>query len=408
MRVLRPLVLSLLLVLGGGITALSAQNREVSGKVLDANQQPLVGVAVLVDGTTKGVTTSENGTFKIQVPSGEAVLQVTCLGYLPQKVTVPSSRNSITIYLQEDAIMLDATVVIGYGTQKKVNLTGAVATVGSKELENRVTHSLGSMLQGSVAGLNITTSSGKPGSTPAINIRGVNSINSADPLVLIDGVVGDLNRVNPNDVESISVIKDASAAAVYGARAAFGVILVTTKNGSAQDGKATVRYSGRFGWEEATTSTDYENRGYWSVYTVNKFWQADSGTNYVKYNDHDMQQLLARVNDRTEHPDRPWVVEEIRNGRKQWVYYGNYDWCSSSSVGPCSSTTSRSAAARRTSNTSSRAPMTARKVFSAHIPTCITSTTCVRNSIFGSTGGQRSRTTRRSSRRITSLWETAA
>lgn len=163
MRVLRPLVLSLLLVLGGGITALSAQNREVSGKVLDANQQPLVGVAVLVDGTTKGVTTSENGTFKIQVPSGEAVLQVTCLGYLPQKVTVPSSRNSITIYLQEDAIMLDATVVIGYGTQKKVNLTGAVATVGSKELENRVTHSLGSMLQGSVAGLNITTSSGKPG-----------------------------------------------------------------------------------------------------------------------------------------------------------------------------------------------------------------------------------------------------
>uniref|UniRef100_UPI003FF0E746 SusC/RagA family TonB-linked outer membrane protein n=1 Tax=Alistipes shahii TaxID=328814 RepID=UPI003FF0E746 len=326
MRVLRPLVLSLLLVLGGRITALSAQNREVSGKVLDANQQPLVGVAVLVDGTTKGVTTSENGTFKIQVPSGEAVLQVTCLGYLPQKVTVPSSRNSITIYLQEDAIMLDATVVIGYGTQKKVNLTGAVATVGSKELENRVTHSLGSMLQGSVAGLNITTSSGKPGSTPAINIRGVNSINSADPLVLIDGVVGDLNRVNPNDVESISVIKDASAAAVYGARAAFGVILVTTKNGSAQDGKATVRYSGRFGWEEATTSTDYENRGYWSVYTVNKFWQADSGTNYVKYNDHDMQQLLARVNDRTEHPDRPWVVEEIRNGRKQWVYYGNYDW----------------------------------------------------------------------------------
>ena len=181
MRVLRPLVLSLLLVLGGGITALSAQNREVSGKVLDANQQPLVGVAVLVDGTTKGVTTSENGTFKIQVPSGEAVLQVTCLGYLPQKVTVPSSRNSITIYLQEDAIMLDATVVIGYGTQKKVNLTGAVATVGSKELENRVTHSLGSMLQGSVAGLNITTSSGKPGSTPAINIRGVNWINSADP-----------------------------------------------------------------------------------------------------------------------------------------------------------------------------------------------------------------------------------
>ena len=262
MRVLRPLVLSLLLVLGGRITALSAQNREVSGKVLDANQQPLVGVAVLVDGTTKGVTTSENGTFKIQVPSGEAVLQVTCLGYLPQKVTVPSSRNSITIYLQEDAIMLDATVVIGYGTQKKVNLTGAVATVGSKELENRVTHSLGSMLQGSVAGLNITTSSGKPGSTPAINIRGVNSINSADPLVLIDGVVGDLNRVNPNDVESISVLKGPAATALYGSRAANGAIIVTTKSGRKQKGIGVT----------FTTSVTFDKAGYWPDFqNVNQY-----------------------------------------------------------------------------------------------------------------------------------------
>lgn len=228
--------------------------------------------------------------------------------------------------------------------------------------------------------------------------------------MLIDGVVGDLNRVNPNDVESISVIKDASAAAVYGARAAFGVILVTTKNGSAQDGKATVRYSGRFGWEEATTSTDYENRGYWSVYTVNKFWQADSGTNYVKYNDHDMQQLLARVNDRTEHPDRPWVVEEIRNGRKQWVYYGNYDWWDMlfQQRRPVQQHNISLSGGTKDIKYLVSAPMTARKVFSAHIPTCITSTTYVRNSIFGSTGGQRSRTTRRSSRRITSLWETAA
>ena len=101
---------------------------------------------------------------------------------------------------------------------------------------------------------------------------------------------------------------------------------MTTKSGSAKDGKATVRYSGRFGWEEATTSTDYENRGYWSVYEVNRFWQVEQGTKYISYTDHDMQQLLARVNDKTEHPDRPWVVEDVRNGRKQWVYYGNYDW----------------------------------------------------------------------------------
>lgn len=182
------------------------------------------------------------------------------------------------------------------------------------------------MLQGTVAGLNVTTSSGVPGSSASINVRGITSIHESEPLVLIDGAVGDIDRVNPNDVESISVIKDASAAAIYGARAAFGVILVTTKSGAAKDGKATVRYSGRFGWQAPTTSTDYETTGYWSVYTINQFWQANSGTLYVDYTDQDMQELWNRVNDKTEHPDRPWVVEDVRNGRNQWVYYGNYDW----------------------------------------------------------------------------------
>lgn len=217
-------------------------------------------------------------------------------------------------------------MVVGYGKQKKVNLTGAVASVGGEELENRVTKSLSSMLQGTVAGLNVTTSSGVPGSSASINVRGITSIHESEPLVLIDGAVGDIDRVNPNDVESISVIKDASAAAIYGARAAFGVILVTTKSGAAKGGKATVRYSGRFGWQAPTTSTDYETTGYWSVYTINQFWQANSGTLYVDYTDQDMQELWNRVNDKTEHPDRPWVVEDVRNGRNQWVYYGNYDW----------------------------------------------------------------------------------
>ena len=136
---------------------------------------------------------------------------------------------------------LEETVVIGYGTQKKVNLTGAITAVDSKELENRSSHSLSNMLQGSVPGLNITTSAGNPGSTGSLNIRGFTSINGASPLVLIDGAVGDINRVNPNDVESISVIKDAAAAAVYGARAAFGVILVTTKKGAETDGHGTLQ-----------------------------------------------------------------------------------------------------------------------------------------------------------------------
>ncbi|MCB5248727.1 MAG: SusC/RagA family TonB-linked outer membrane protein, partial [Candidatus Cloacimonetes bacterium] len=325
MRECRLFVLFLLLIVGGGLS-LSAQNRVISGKVFDTEQQPMVGVTVQLEGTTTGTITSLDGDFTLAVPSGEAVLKVSFVGYLTQNVNISATQTDVTIYMEEDAVLLEETIVVGYGTQKRVNLTGSVSVVGGKELEDRVAHSVTHMLQGAVPGLNVTTSSGRPGSTPAINVRGVTSINGASPLVLIDGAVGDLNRVNPNDVESISVIKDAAAAAVYGARAAFGVILVTTKSGTATEGKAIVRYSSRLGWEESTTSTDYENRGYWSVYTVNKFWNADSGTLYFNYTDQDMQQLLARVNDKTEHPDRPWVVEEVRNGRKQWVYYGNNDW----------------------------------------------------------------------------------
>lgn len=326
MKVFNSHVLVLLLLLAGNLFTLAAQNRTILGKILDGLQEPLIGVSIRVEGSTTGGTTDADGVFRLHVPQGETTLIVSYVGYLTDRVKVKPGENNLVIYMQEDAILLDEAVVIGYGTQKKVNLTGAVATVGSEKLENRATQSLASMLQGSVAGLNVTTSSGVPGSSPSINVRGTTSINSAGPLILIDGAIGELDRVNPNDVESISVIKDASAAAVYGARAAFGVILVTTKSGTANEGKATVRYNGRMGWQAPTTSTDYETTGYWSVYTVNTFWQAKNGTNYVDYTDYDMQQLLARVNDKTENPDRPWVVEDTRNGRRQWVYYGNYDW----------------------------------------------------------------------------------
>lgn len=326
MNILKSVVLFLILLLAGSSMVLSAQNRSISGKVFDTNEEPLIGVTVTIEHTTIGAITDIDGAFTLQVPEGKVVLNVSYVGFVPQKVTVASGQSNVTVRLSEDAVLLNEVVVVGYGKQKKVNLTGAVASVGGEELENRVTKSLSSMLQGTVAGLNVTTSSGVPGSSASINVRGITSIHESEPLVLIDGAVGDIDRVNPNDVESISVIKDASAAAIYGARAAFGVILVTTKSGAAKDGKATVRYSGRFGWQAPTTSTDYETTGYWSVYTINQFWQANSGTLYVDYTDQDMQELWNRVNDKTEHPDRPWVVEDVRNGRNQWVYYGNYDW----------------------------------------------------------------------------------
>ena len=319
-------ILSLTLLLSLGCFGAAAQSRTVTGKVVDEAGEALMGVAVIQQGTNNGTVTELDGSFAIQLPSADVVLEITSLGYVAKMVNVPAGTKTVSVVLSEDSTVLEETVVVGYGTQKKVNLTGAVTAVESKDLEDRVAHNLSTMLQGSVAGFNISTSTGNPGSTGTLNIRGTTSINAASPLVLIDGVPGDINRVNPADVASISVIKDASAAAVYGARGAYGVVLVTTKDSKRDDGKATVRYSGRWGWEEPTTSTDYETRGYWSVYTVDKFWMADSGNKYTSYTDDDMIQLLARINDVTEDPSRPWIVEDFRKGRNQWVYYCNTDW----------------------------------------------------------------------------------
>ena len=325
MSVQKAIAVMLAFALGAALS-LHAQTREVTGTVLDAQGQPVAGAAVMVPGTTTGAMTGPDGSFVIRLKPDQATLEVSCLSYVTQTLNLSGSQSVLTVTLEDDAMLLNETVVVGYGVQKKVNLTGAIATVDSKSLENRTAHSLTNMLQGSVPGLNITTSAGYPGTSGSINIRGVTSINSASPIVLVDGAIGDMSRVNANDVESISVIKDAAAAAVYGARAAYGVVLITTKRGARSDGKATVRYSGRMGWEEPTTSTDFETRGYWSVYTIDKFWLADGGTKYTTYTDYDMAQLLARVHDKTEQPGRPWVVEDVRNGKRQWVYYANTDW----------------------------------------------------------------------------------
>lgn len=303
-----------------------AASRQVTGTITDEAGEPLIGVSVMLDKSRTGCMTDIDGNFSLQIPEGEATLKIVYVGYQSQQIKVAPGQNALKIVMKEDAQTLEETVVIGYGTQKKVNLTGAVASVDGKSFEDRPAATISNMLQGSVAGLNVTTTSGLPGSSPKLNIRGQASINGGAPLVLIDGSIGEIDNVNPNDVQSISVIKDASAAAVYGARAAFGVILVTTKNGQENDGKATVRYNGRFGWQEPTTSKDYETTGYWSVYLVNKFYTSAQGKQYITYDENDMQELLARVNDKTENPDRPWVVEQTINGRRQWKYYANTDW----------------------------------------------------------------------------------
>lgn len=301
----------------------SAQ-RIVSGLILGTNNEPVPGAAILKsDGT--GTISDLDGRFSIGLRADETMLSVRCLGYMDKVVSISPKSNNLTVKLEDDALSLEGTVVVGYGVQKKVNLTGAISTVSSENLENRVSPTLSHMLQGSVPGLNITTSSGRPGNTASINIRGVNSINGGSPLVLVDGAEGSLETLNPNDVESISVIKDASSAAIYGARASFGVILVSTKNGADTE-NATVRYSGRMGWTAPTVSTDYETRGYYSVYINDLFWRNRNGNNYSNYTTEDMEQLWLRRNDRIENPQRPWVMIDQRTGRNTYVYYANTDW----------------------------------------------------------------------------------
>lgn len=257
------------------LLSINAFAQQVKGVVVDEAGQPVTGAFVLQKGTSNGTVTNVDGQFNLDVPS-DAVLEVSCLGYVTQEVAV-AGKSQLNVVLAEDTELLEEVVVVGYGTTKKENLTGAVSVVSSDAISNRSRSNLGQILQGAVPGMTVTTSSGQPGEGVSLNIRGWNSINSGSPLVLVDGVVGSLDRVNPNDVESISVLKDASSAAVYGAQAAFGVVLVTTKSGTDNEGFANISYSGRWGFTTPTTSTDWETRGYDAAYVVNKFMQAYSG-----------------------------------------------------------------------------------------------------------------------------------
>lgn len=269
---------------------------------------------------SKGTITNVDGRYTLANVPENSTITVSYIGYITVNYAA-TSRNLSQVVLREDSKTLEEVVVVGYGTQKKVNLTGAVAIVSGDELTTRSAANLSQLLQGSVPNMNVNFSSGRPGQGGSFNIRGVNSISAdAAPLTIIDGIEGDINKVNPNDVESISVLKDASAAAVYGARAAYGVILVTTKNGKV--GKTNVSYNGRFSFGETTTSTDFETRGYYSAGINDMFYKTYQGVPYTHYTQEDYHELWIRRNDKVEDPSRPWVVE--KNG--EYKYYGNFDW----------------------------------------------------------------------------------
>lgn len=216
----------------------------ITGSVKDNNGEFLLGVSIFIKGTSKGTVTDVDGNYSIEVPDSHTVLVFTYLGYSRKELPV-EGKSKMDVILTEDTQSLEEVVVIGYGTQKKINLTGAVSTATAKDLENKAITNVLEGLQGVIPNFNINYGSGDPRSTPDLNIRGYESLNGGEPLVIIDGTQSDsymLGRISPEDVESVSVLKDASAAAIYGARAAFGVVLVTTKSGARKE-KTSVSFS---------------------------------------------------------------------------------------------------------------------------------------------------------------------
>ena len=221
-------------------TAQQAARITVAGKVVDEAGEPLMGASVFVKGTNNGTVTDLDGQYSLSVPAG-SVLEVSFMGYETQNVTVNTSGR-VDVVLQPDSDYLNEVVVVGYGIQKKVDLSGSVSVVNGEQITSRPAPDALSAIQGAMPGVQVLRSSGEPGSeTSGIRVRGFSSANSTSTLVLIDGVEGDMTLLNPNDIESISVLKDAAAAAIYGARAAAGVVLVTTKSGANSGGKATAR-----------------------------------------------------------------------------------------------------------------------------------------------------------------------
>ena len=246
------------IVLSSVKTVQQQGNKKVTGTITDPKGEPIIGANVVVKGSTNGTITDIDGHFSIEV-TPNTILQVSYIGYVAQDVPV-GNKDNLVISIHEDTQKLDEVVVVGYGSQKKVNLTGAVEQVTSDVFEGRPTANATQMLEGVVPNLNISLSDGKPGRTADFNVRGAGSINGGSALVLIDGVEGDPSMLNPNDIESISVLKDAAASAIYGARAPFGVVLITTKN--ATEGKPKVTWSSSYSLQSPQNVPDVVSDGY--------------------------------------------------------------------------------------------------------------------------------------------------
>ena len=227
------------------------QEHHVTGMVTDSNGEPIIGATVKEKGKNNGTVTDANGNFSLDV-SGNAVIDISYIGFVSQSLP---AKGKMKILMSEDTESLNEVVVVGYGTMKKKDLTGAIGTIGEQAIAERHSTNLSTALQGAVSGLSVTREGDEPGSTGTLRLRGVTTIGTSDPLVIIDGVPGEMSMVNPDDVEQISVLKDAASAAIYGSRAAAGVILIQTKR--AKKGDLKISYNFEYASRRPTAIPEY-------------------------------------------------------------------------------------------------------------------------------------------------------
>ncbi|HUQ64881.1 MAG TPA: TonB-dependent receptor [Flavitalea sp.] len=278
----------------------------VKGRIVDSKGSPLAAANVNVKGSNTGTTSNDNGEFAVNVPNSNAILVISHIGYNSQEIAV-KNRTSVNISLEESNTALSDVVVVGYGTQKKIDLTGSISTVTAKQFEARPVTNVAAALQGTMAGVTVVQGSGQPGKDQGvINVRGVGTLGNSSAMVIVDGVISTMNDVNPNDIESVTVLKDAASASIYGSRAANGVILITTKQG--KSGKPVVHYNAYAGKQKPTRLPDYlpswqsqslyneglVNEGSPKLYTDEEIKKFKDGSDPDNYANTDWLKLLYR------------------------------------------------------------------------------------------------------------------
>src|SRR5699024_10194960 len=284
--------------------------------------ETLPGVNILVKGTTTGTSTDGEGNFELTVPSLQDTLVASFIGFQTKEVPI-NGRTEIDLTLQSQAITGEEMVVVGYGKQEERNITGSIDQVSSEALENRSEGNVGDLLRGTSPSLtfSIGTQGGEPGASPSWNIRGMGSINGGSPLILVDGVEMNPAKINPNDIENVSILKDASAAAVYGSRGAFGVVLITTKTGN-EKASPSIQYSNNLSFDSPLALPHYENS---LIYTTAYNQAAANAGNSAIYPDEQIDRIKAYMDGDFSYeydPDNP--TDGLWSGRR--IGNANYDW----------------------------------------------------------------------------------